>query len=629
MTRPKRCLYWFRTDLRLHDNPGLLKLLELNPTEFYPVWCWDPNYVYKTSVGQNRWQFLLDSMNDLSDSITRLNDRSKLLVIRGDPQIILPYVWKKWSITHFGFELDDDNRYAQPRDRSILELAQKHNIQSITTSGHTLYCQDLLLESNKGELPKTYQSFMKLIERVGHPEQALEPPSKIPNPGSTSFDDPLPESLLKALKNSLEDQQSPTQDLNKKLRVKPDTVYESFLAGPNGNFDVPTMEEMGMDRATSTHRGGETLALKILENYLKDKQRTITFEKPKTSPAEFNPASTTVLSPHLKFGTLSPRLFYHRLIDLQNSNPKIKASQPPESLTGQLFWREFFHLQQSQIKNFHQIDGNPICRFFNWRLRDKINEDVQDDERDDDEKEAKRLFVAWRDGMTGYPWIDAIMRQLKSEGWIHHLARHSVACFLTRGNLYISWERGAEVFDELLIDWDPSLNAANWMWLSASAYFQQYFRVYSPVQFGKKYDEQSVKYIKEYCKELKNFPKKYIYQPWEAPIEVQEQSNCIIGKDYPKPIVDEKKSKEECIEKMKAGFKLGVFGNHTLEKKEKVLSKVSNSKDLNDRDDEDRIVENRNKKIIEGDDKVESKKHEYNYDKRRNDQNKSKKIKKT
>lgn len=101
-----------------------------------------------------------------------------------------------------------------------------------------------------------------------------------------------------------------------------------------------------------------------------------------------------------------------------------------------------------------------------------------------------------------YHRIDAIMRQLQEQGWMHHLARHSVACFLTRGDLWCSWEAGAKVFDRLLIDADWSINNANWMWLSASAFFTQYFRVYSPVAFGKQYDPQGV-YIKRFVPELK------------------------------------------------------------------------------------------------------------------------------
>ena len=102
--------------------------------------------------------------------------------------------------------------------------------------------------------------------------------------------------------------------------------------------------------------------------------------------------------------------------------------------------------------------------------------------RNDIDLLTRTLFQAWRESRTGHPFIDAIMTQLREQGWIHHLARHAVACYLTRGDLWISWERGQEVFEELLLDADWSLNAGNWMWLSASAFFHQYYRVYSPVR---------------------------------------------------------------------------------------------------------------------------------------------------
>lgn len=135
--------------------------------------------------------------------------------------------------------------------------------------------------------------------------------------------------------------------------------------------------------------------------------------------------------------------------------------------------------------------GNPICVQIPW------------------DKNAEAL-AKWASGRTGFPWIDAIMTQLREEGWIHHLARHAVACFLTRGDLWISWEEGMkvredgswsnvclqlnvtcsilQVFDELLLDADWSVNAGTWMWLSCSSFFQQFFHLYCPVKFGRKAD---------------------------------------------------------------------------------------------------------------------------------------------
>lgn len=106
-------------------------------------------------------------------------------------------------------------------------------------------------------------------------------------------------------------------------------------------------------------------------------------------------------------------------------------------------------------------------------------------------------LAAWTEARTGFPWIDAAMTQLRTQGWIHHLARHAVACFLTRGDLYLHWEEGVKVFDRLLLDADWSLNNANWQWLSASAFFAQYFRVYSPVVFAKKTDKNGA-YVRHF-----------------------------------------------------------------------------------------------------------------------------------
>jgi cryptochrome len=145
------------------------------------------------------------------------------------------------------------------------------------------------------------------------------------------------------------------------------------------------------------------------------------------------------------------------------------------------------------------------------------------------------------------------MNQLRKEGWIHHLARHAVACFLTRGDLYQSWDDGARVFEYYLLDADWSLNNGNWMWLSASAFFHQYFRVYSPIAFGKKTDPEG-NFIRKYVPELKDFPTKYIYEPWTAPVTIQKQANCIIGKDYPKPIVDHAIVSKKNMAKMKEYF---------------------------------------------------------------------------
>uniref|UniRef100_A0A182STQ4 FAD_binding_7 domain-containing protein n=1 Tax=Anopheles maculatus TaxID=74869 RepID=A0A182STQ4_9DIPT len=268
-----------------------------------------------------------------------------------------------------------------------------------------------------------------------------------------------------------------------------------------------------------------------MEEVLRRKTWVCNFEKPNTSPNSLEP-STTVLSPYLKFGCLSVRLFYSRISDIIKRQ---KHSQPPVSLIGQIMWREFYYCVAAVTPNFDKMVGNSVCMQIDWDTN-------------------KEHLEAWTHGRTGYPFIDAIMRQLRQEGWIHHLARHAVACFLTRGDLWISWEEGQRVFEELLLDADWALNAGNWMWLSASAFFHQFFRVYSPVAFGKKTDPEG-KFIRKYVPELARFPAGIIYEPWKANLETQKKLGCIIGKDYPRRIVVHEEISKTNIQRMSAAYK--------------------------------------------------------------------------
>lgn len=230
-------------------------------------------------------------------------------------------------------------------------------------------------------------------------------------------------------------------------------------------------------------------------------------------------------------------------------------SKPPTSLLGQILWREFYYFVGANTSNFNRMKGNDICLQVDWKCQNQ--------------GDSNPHLEAWTAGKTGFPFIDAVMRQLASEGWVHHLARHAVACFLTRGDLYISWERGMEVFEELLLDADYYLNAGNWMWLSASAFFTQYFRVYSPISFGKQYDKNGA-YIRRYVPELAKVPSKFIYEPWNMSLSDQNKSGCVLGVDYPKPIVDHQEAKELCMQGMKRAYEKRREGQEKPSKKSRI-----------------------------------------------------------
>ncbi|KAJ8315277.1 hypothetical protein KUTeg_007427 [Tegillarca granosa] len=155
-------------------------------------------------------------------------------------------------------------------------------------------------------------------------------------------------------------------------------------------------------------------------------------------------------------------------------------------------------------------------------------------------------------GQTGYPWIDACMNQLRQEGWIHHVGRHAVSCFLTRGDLWIDWQDGLRIFYKYLLDADWSVCAGNWMWVSSSAFEKvlQCPRCFCPVRYGKRMDP-SGEYVRRYIPALKEMPTRYIYEPWKAPRSIQERAKCIIGVDYPTRIVDHDKVSKQNAKKMK------------------------------------------------------------------------------
>ena len=567
MAPSPRVLYWFRTDLRLHDSPALSAALGLKPEAFYPIWCWDPHYVYRARVGPNRFQFLIDCQNDLSASLTKLNKKSKLFLIREAPQTLLPKLFKAWNITHLVFEKDVDG-YARDRDSKVIESAKKAGVEVVVRNGRTLWDSDQIVQNNGNKPTMSITQLEHAGQKIGEVPRPIPAPKSLPDPGDTNID--------------FEQEQPPTEpDLNAHFRTEPAKAYDA-LAGPNGDFSIPTLEELGMPAATTPHRGGETRALEELESLCKDKDYIATFQKPQTAPTDFNPRSTTVLSPHMHFGSLSVREFYWRARDMVDKHKN--ASQPPASLTGQLYFRDmYFGAQAALGYKFAQTYSNPSIRFIPWHLPSKIDKSNKliTGSYDVDNEEAEGWYRRWKWGRTGFPWIDALMRQLRQEGWIHHLGRHAVACFLTRGGCYVDWERGAEVFEEWLVDHETACNSGNWQWLSCTAFFAQFYRCYSPVNFPQKTDKEG-EFVRHYVPELAKFDKKYIYEPWKAPIADQKKWGCLIRGDgglsegeekmagdleeqeghqvYPKPMFDFGQRRDICMKGMKKAYAVKLYG---------------------------------------------------------------------
>lgn len=213
-------------------------------------------------------------------------------------------------------------------------------------------------------------------------------------------------------------------DLDSPYRTQRETVYDTIL-GPNDDFSIPTLEELGIPKesATTPHHGGETIALQTLANFLADKRRTAQFSKPLTSPGAFLPPSTTLLSPHLHFGTLSVRKFYY---DVKKVVAEFEGqpTKPPTSLEGQLLFREMYIVAQFGVPHYERTRDNPHCHYMDWNMANEYDSEgnvtgIKTVGNIDGDDQVKEWFIRWKEGKTGYPWIDALMRQLKHDGWIH------------------------------------------------------------------------------------------------------------------------------------------------------------------------------------------------------------------
>ncbi|GBG27575.1 Cryptochrome-1 [Hondaea fermentalgiana] len=488
-------ILWLRKTLRIHDNPTLKACME-DASTVLPVYVLDKWHSNPQNVGDVRFEFIMESLRNLDEKFKKCGVDAGVIFVRGEPEKVLPKIWEAVDAKAIGFDTSEEaEKHSQKTDEDVAGLANKADVKVIDEPAHWMHPPGLYeRHMNGGEVPTTMSSFETLFSQCGSVREPLSAPKSIP------YDKGTADKALDAIRKALD-----VEDL---------TVPKS---GDNKFYK-------GLKREQRKLRfpGGEDEALKRLEKVVeKQPDWVASFEKPKTAPTGLEP-QTTVLSPYLNAGCLSLRRAWHA-VKKAEKDAKGKPTQPPTSLAGQLLWREhWLTIGYFTEEDISKMKGNPLARQIDW----------------DWDNDAKELFAKWEAGETGYPFIDAIMTQLREEGWIHHLARHMVACFLTRGDCFVSWEKGFDVFDRLLIDADWSVNSCNWMWLSCSAFFYQYFRCYSPISFGKKWDPDG-DYIRKYVPALKDMPKKYIYEPWKAPREVQEKAKCIIGKDYPERIIED------------------------------------------------------------------------------------------
>lgn len=238
-----------------------------------------------------------------------------------------------------------------------------------------------------------------------------------------------------------------------------------------------------------------------------------------------NKANVSRLSPYLHFGQISPNIAWHRAAE---AGAFITNEQSLDTFMSELGWREFSYYL---LYHFPKLPTDNLqVRFNLFPWAENTDADLQ----------------AWQQGKTGYPLVDAGMRELYTTGYMHNRVRMVVGSFLVK-NLLIHWHKGEQWFWDCLVDADLASNSAGWQWIAGcGADAAPFFRIFNPITQSEKFDKQG-SYIRRYVPELAGMPEKYIHAPWLAPPEVLTGAGVVIGNNYPAPIMDIKESRERAL----------------------------------------------------------------------------------
>lgn len=312
-----------------------------------------------------------------------------------------------------------------------------------------------------------------------------------------------------------------------RTQIKPDetvdydvsavTIYD--IDGLNADA-LPTLDALGFRETIDIPEASEREALRRLNAFMDGHVYTYQEGRNKLGNPDDDPRTeTSFLSPYVRFGLLSLRQIYWSAREAYDNAQTDDQRESVKTFVDEIIWHEFYtqilwHFPHVKTENFH-------AKYDHVEWEDN-NEALQ----------------AWKEGMTGYPIVDAAMRQLKSIGWMHNRARMIVASFLTK-DLLIDWREGELHFMQWLLDGDLAANNGGWQWAAGTGTdAQPYFRIFNPVSQSKKFDPDG-EYIRRWVPELRDVPDKYIHEPWimDTPPE-----------NYPAPIVDHSEARKRTLE---------------------------------------------------------------------------------
>ena len=408
-------ILWFRNGLRLHDNESLLKATEDKSAKLLPMFIFDGETPTTKYCRFNKISFLLECLEDLDTQLWYHG--GKLNLVEGESVEVIKVISKHLTVSRLCFDQDSEAIW-QDRDGAVKTFCRSQGIEVVESIGQSLWDPHHIISANGGTPPLTYNHFCHITESIGPPKRPI---------GSVDLSD---------------------------VEIIELENYPVILSSLTVFPQTPTPQMLGIEREGAeekVYKGGERLALKYLDRRVKWEKESFlqrSFLPNRREPDILNPPKS--LSPDLKFGCISVRKFYWAVMDAWD---EVNENDPPGSYTivSQLIWREFFYAMSANNPFYGEMEKNPICINVPWY-------------NNSDHLEA---YLA---GNTGYPFIDAGIRQLKKEGWTHHIVRNALSMFLTRGDLWLNWEHGLKFFLNYMIDADWAVCAGNWMWVSSSAF---------------------------------------------------------------------------------------------------------------------------------------------------------------
>ena len=479
-----RGIVWFRRDLRVHDNPALTAAWR-DCDEVIPLFVFDEPLLLSHEFGSACVNFMFGCLEDLRSSLAARG--IPLLWRRGEQIETVTRAAREWKADTVYWNRDYEPR-AIDRDRRIQQLLAKNGVAVKTFKDHVVFEADEI----RGVTGEPLQRYSAYRARWWTKWHAVKPAAL----------------------------------------TAPRTIQPAKAACPFPAPPLPSVAEWGYDRLTSWIAPGERSARKRLQSFLNGPVHR--YIDGRNLPAA---DGSSKLSPHFRFGTLSPRTAISTALKSLAKGGRISR---PDVLTwiDELIWREFF---QQVLAAFPHVAVGPFRHVAVPPSREP------GPERD-------RLFRAWSEGKTGYPVVDAGMRQLNRTGWMHNRVRMIVASFLIK-DLRLDWRDGERYFMQHLLDADVAVNNGNWQWCASTGTdAMRGHRIFNPVLQSKKFDPEGI-YIREYVPELSRLSVPSVHEPHLMSKDAQIKSKCLIGLDYPEPIVDHRQARDEYLFLARQGVK--------------------------------------------------------------------------